>query len=118
MVKIRLKRIGANKNPHYRIVVTDARKARDGAYIEAIGNYDPRGVQTFALDETRLEYWLTKGAEMSPRVTALVRRSKKEFKTSGALPHAEEEASNPHADASLDTGGKTNAENESSEGGK
>nr|AAB50700.1 ribosomal 30S protein TS17 {N-terminal} [Thermus thermophilus, Peptide Partial, 45 aa] [Thermus thermophilus] len=42
MVKIRLARFGSKHNPHYRIVVTDARRKRDGKYIEKIGYYDPR----------------------------------------------------------------------------
>jgi len=74
LVKIRLKRFGAKKNPHYRIVVTDSRRARDGAYIESLGSYNPRGAQTFTLDESRLEYWLEKGAQVSPRVKSLRRR--------------------------------------------
>ncbi|MBN2380897.1 30S ribosomal protein S16 [candidate division WOR-3 bacterium] len=74
MVTIRLKRFGAKKNPHYRIVVTDSRRARDGAYIESLGSYNPRGTQTFTFDESRLEYWLSQGAQMSPRVEALHRR--------------------------------------------
>lgn len=74
MVKIRLKRFGAKKNPHYRIVVIDVRRARDGAYIESLGSYNPRGAQTFTLDETRLEYWLGQGAQMTLRVKALRKR--------------------------------------------
>jgi len=71
LVKIRLKRFGTRNNPHYRIVVTDVRRAREGAYIESLGSFDPRGTQTLTLDETRLEYWLGKGAHMTPRVKAL-----------------------------------------------
>ncbi len=74
MVKIRLKRFGAKKNPHYRIVVTDSRRARDGAYLESLGSYDPRGEQHFTLDNEKLEYWVSKGAQVSPRVKSLVKR--------------------------------------------
>jgi small subunit ribosomal protein S16 len=74
LVKIRLKRFGAKKNPHYRVVVTDVRRARDGAYIESLGSYDPRGAQAFTLEESRLAYWLDKGAQMTPRVKALLKR--------------------------------------------
>ncbi|MBD3284916.1 30S ribosomal protein S16 [candidate division WOR-3 bacterium] len=74
MVKIRLKRFGAKKNPHYRIVVTDSRRARDGAYIESLGNYNPRGAKGFTLDESRLQYWVANGAQVSPRVKSLRKR--------------------------------------------
>ena len=74
MVKIRLKRFGAKKNPHYRIVVTDSRRARDGAYIESLGSYNPRGAQDFTLDESRLQHWVQKGAKVSPRVNSLRKR--------------------------------------------
>jgi small subunit ribosomal protein S16 len=74
LVKIRLKRFGAKRNPHYRVVVTDVRRARDGAYIESLGSYNPRGAQAFTLEESRLAYWLDKGAQMTPRVKALIRR--------------------------------------------
>jgi small subunit ribosomal protein S16 len=74
LVKIRLKRFGAKKNPHYRIVVTDSRRARDGAYLESLGHYDPRGNQEFTLDEERLGYWVKEGAQVSLRVNSLLKR--------------------------------------------
>lgn len=98
--------------------MTDSRKARDGAYIESVGNFDPRGEQAFALNEERLAYWLTQGAAMSPRVTALLKRHKKEAKTPAIHTPAEEEATNTQTAASLDTGEQPETEHESSEGGK
>lgn len=91
MVKIRLKRFGAKKNPHYRVVVTDVRRSRDGAYIESLGSYNPRGVQVFTLEESRLAYWLGKGAQMTPRVKALLRRLRTEQQPPG--PGAAEQVS-------------------------
>jgi small subunit ribosomal protein S16 len=67
MVKIRLSRFGSKHNPHYRIVVTDVRRKRDGAYIEKIGYYDPRKTTPdwLKVDVERARYWLSVGA--SPR---------------------------------------------------
>ena len=70
MVKIRLPRFGSAHNPHYRIVVADARRPRDGGYIESLGHYDPRKTtETFLkVDVERAQEWLTKGAQ--PTATA------------------------------------------------
>lgn len=70
MVKIRLSRFGSAHNPHYRIVVADARRPRDGGYIESLGHYDPRKTtETFLkVDVERAQEWLTKGAQ--PTATA------------------------------------------------
>jgi small subunit ribosomal protein S16 len=71
MVKIRLTRMGSKRNPHYRIVVTDARKKRSGDYIESLGYYDPRKTteEPLRLDLERAQYWLEQGAQ--PTDTAL-----------------------------------------------
>ncbi len=65
MVKIRLSRFGSAHNPHYRIVVADARRPRDGGYIESLGYYDPRKkTETFLkVDVERAEHWLAQGAQ-------------------------------------------------------
>ncbi|MDD4532485.1 MAG: 30S ribosomal protein S16 [Bacilli bacterium] len=63
MVKIRLARIGRHFDPSYRIVVTDSRNARDGAFIAQIGNYDPTGeLKDAKIDEEKAIDWLLKGA--------------------------------------------------------
>lgn len=71
MVKIRMMRLGAKKNPHYRMVVVDARVKRGGDYIESLGHVDPRAGEggTFQLDGERAAYWLAQGAQ--PTDTAL-----------------------------------------------
>ncbi|MDE0099115.1 MAG: 30S ribosomal protein S16 [Truepera sp.] len=71
MVKIRLMRMGSKRNPHYRLVVADARKKRDGDYIESLGHYDPRKTTDTPLkiDVERATYWLSQGAQ--PSDTAL-----------------------------------------------
>lgn len=79
MVKIRLARGGAKKNPFYSIVVTDSRKPRDSGYIERLGYFNPvaRGQEVrLTIEEDRLKYWTSKGAQISDRVKQLV----KEFK--------------------------------------
>ena len=64
MVKLRLTRMGAKKNPFYRIVATDSRKARDGQYIEQIGIYDPvSDPQVDRIDADLAKKWLANGAQ-------------------------------------------------------
>jgi small subunit ribosomal protein S16 len=64
MVKIRLRRVGAKHKPMYRIVVTDSRSPRDGAFIEIIGNYNPlTDPETLSIDEDKALSWLDKGAQ-------------------------------------------------------
>ena len=72
MTMIRMTRMGRKKKPFYRIVVTDSRKRRDGGWIELIGHYNPVSVnKELTLDEERLNYWLSVGAQMSPTVKRL-----------------------------------------------
>jgi small subunit ribosomal protein S16 len=74
MVRIRLKRVGAKKHPFYRIVVADQRAARDGAFIEQIGTYDPfPNPPEIKLNEEKLTLWLGKGAQPSESVADLMR---------------------------------------------
>ena len=69
MTTIRLTRMGRKKRPFYRIAVTDSRKRRDGGWIELIGWYNPMNEEkTLNIDEERLAYWLSVGAQMSDRV--------------------------------------------------
>ncbi|CAC9549790.1 SSU ribosomal protein S16p [uncultured Gammaproteobacteria bacterium] len=76
MVKIRLARGGAKKKPFYSIVATDSRKRRDSAYIERLGYFNPvaRGQEVrLTIEEDRLAYWISKGAQTSDRVKQLVK---------------------------------------------
>jgi small subunit ribosomal protein S16 len=75
MVKIRLTRIGRNKVPIYRVVVIDSKKARDGEYIEKLGQYDPRR-KIIELDRDRIEYWISKGAQPTNTVAKLIAKAK------------------------------------------
>ena len=72
MVKIRLRRMGAKKQPTYRFVVADARSPRDGRFIEIVGHYNPRTEpRTLVVDEAKAKEWLAKGAQPSDPVRRL-----------------------------------------------
>jgi len=74
VVKIRLARFGSKKNPHYRIVVADARSPRDGRSIETIGTYNPQtDPSTIMVKNDRAEYWVGVGAQPSERVAKLLK---------------------------------------------
>ncbi len=75
MTVIRMARMGRKKRPFYRIVVTDSRKRRDSGWIESIGHYNPVSEnKELKLDEERLNYWLSVGAQMSPTVKRLAKK--------------------------------------------
>ncbi len=74
MLKIRLRRMGAIRQPHYRIVVADARAPRDGAFIESLGHYNPRtDPATIQIDIVKYEEWKKKGAQPTDAVASLAR---------------------------------------------
>ncbi|MCL6558473.1 MAG: 30S ribosomal protein S16 [Firmicutes bacterium] len=75
-VRIRLKRIGAKKQPRYRIVVADARSPRDGRFVEEIGYYNPLSDPAeVKIDEARAKEWLAKGAQPTNTVRNLFVRA-------------------------------------------
>jgi small subunit ribosomal protein S16 len=75
MVKIRLRRVGAKKQPSYRVVVADSRSPRDGRFVETIGFYNPRTEPpTVDIKEDRALYWLSQGAQPTDSVASLLRR--------------------------------------------
>jgi small subunit ribosomal protein S16 len=79
-VRIRLTRVGATKQPTYRLVVADSRSARDGRAIDTIGHYNPRTDPIdLAIDEAKARDWLAKGAQPSDTVKRL-------FKQAGITP--------------------------------
>ena len=76
MVKIRLRRMGAKKNPFYRIVVADSRAPRDGRCIEEIGSYDPMdSAKPIKVDAERAKYWIDNGAQPTDTVRALLKKA-------------------------------------------
>ncbi len=80
MVTIRLSRGGAKNRPFYQVVVTDSRSSRDGRYIERVGFFNPlaRGnEERLRLDNERIQYWQSQGAQPSERVAKLIKDSLK-----------------------------------------
>lgn len=76
MVKIRFRRVGLKRQPSYRIVVTDSRKARNGGIIENIGNHNPRTrPETNNVKEDRALYWLSVGAQPSDAVRRVLKQT-------------------------------------------
>ena len=75
MVKIRLRRMGAKKNPYYRIIVADSRNARDGRFIEEIGTYDPMADSAITVDAERAKYWIANGAQPTDTARALLKKA-------------------------------------------
>ena len=75
-VKIRLKRFGKIRSPHYRIVVADSRTKRDGRAIEEIGMYHPKNdPSVIEVNSERAQYWLSVGAQPTEAVVALFKRT-------------------------------------------
>jgi len=75
-VKIRLKRMGAKKNPFYRIVVADSRSPRDGRFIEELGYYDPlKDPAVIKIDEAKASEWLRRGAQLTETTKALFNKA-------------------------------------------
>ena len=76
MLMIRLSRRGARKQPHYRIVVIEKDRARDGRSVEVVGTYNPRtNPASVELKRERIDYWKSKGAQLSDRVRKLVEKA-------------------------------------------
>jgi len=71
VVRIRLRRMGANKLPFYRIVVADSRSPVKGKFIESVGWYDPRAKKVQA-DKNKIVEWIKKGAKLSDSVEKLL----------------------------------------------
>jgi small subunit ribosomal protein S16 len=79
-VRIRLTRVGATKQPSYRVVVADSRSARDSRSIETLGHYNPRKDPVeFVVDEEKARAWMAKGAQPSETVARM-------FRNAGVLP--------------------------------
>lgn len=80
MVVIRLARGGAKNSPYYRVMVADSRNIASGGFIEQLGFFNPvaRGKEEVSrLDMARVEYWVSKGAQLSPRVKSIIKQLSK-----------------------------------------
>ena len=78
MVTIRLARGGSKKRPFFHLTVSDSRKARNGRFIERVGFFNPiaRGAEErLRVDNERVDYWVTQGAQLSDRVATLVKEA-------------------------------------------
>ncbi len=71
MVKLRLLRLGKKRDPFYRVVVVDSRKARNGSYIEVVGTYNPKNKEVIIKEDVALA-WLAKGAQPTDTVKSLL----------------------------------------------
>ena len=75
-VKIRLRRMGAKKNPFYRIVVADSRYPRDGRFIEEIGTYDPlKTPAVVKIEADKAKQWIANGAQPTDTVKDILKKS-------------------------------------------
>lgn len=75
MVTMRLSRIGSKKRPYYRIVVIDKRRARNGRFLEVLGQYSPiSNPERLEINAERAQYWLSKGAAPSETVLSILRK--------------------------------------------
>jgi small subunit ribosomal protein S16 len=75
MLKIRLRRMGSNRRPTYRVVVSDAHKVPTSAVIEEVGYYNPRSEPAeIRIDRDRVQHWVERGAKMSETVRSLLKR--------------------------------------------
>lgn len=78
MLKIRLTRAGAKKAPFYRIVVAEAKYARDGRFVEEIGTFNPlTDPATVTIDLAKADDWMKKGAQPTDKVKALIASARK-----------------------------------------
>ncbi len=78
MVVIRLARGGSKKRPFYKMVVADQRYSSTGRFIEQVGFYNPiasGAEEKVRIDQARIDYWVSQGAQMSPRVTSVVKQA-------------------------------------------
>lgn len=76
MLKIRLRRMGAKKQPFYRIVVADSRAPRDGAFVEELGYYNPiTEPAELKIDNDRVKEWMKNGAQPTDTVRGLLKKA-------------------------------------------
>jgi small subunit ribosomal protein S16 len=73
MLAIRLRRMGSTKKPYFRLVVTEARSARDSSFVELLGTYNPRSKPAqVEINKERVRHWVKKGAKVSSSVRTLL----------------------------------------------
>jgi small subunit ribosomal protein S16 len=97
-----MKRMGMRHRPTYRIVVTDARRSRDGEYIESLGHYDPR-TKLLEVDLERAKHWLSHGAQPTDTAGKLIRRYERQ-QTEPRKPEPEKSPTEIAAEAAAEAG--------------
>ena len=102
---IRLARVGARKQPYYRVVVIEKDRARNGRSVEVVGTYNPRtSPAAIELKRERIAYWRGVGAQLSPTVEKLLAKAPVSEPTAPPLaPRPEGSVSEPAAEAAADT---------------
>ena len=75
MVKMRLRRVGAKKQPFYRVIVADERSPRGGRFIDEIGYYNPLANSEIKIDADKAKDWLSKGVQPTETVKALLKKA-------------------------------------------
>jgi small subunit ribosomal protein S16 len=106
VVMIRLARVGARKQPYYRIVAIEKDRARNGRSIEVVGTYNPRTTPaTVNLKRDRIDYWRSVGAQFSPTVEKLVAKTPvpEQAPAPPSTPRPENPAHPPAAEATADS---------------
>lgn len=76
MLSIRMKRLGKKNSPFYNIIVSEKLKSIKGKYIEKLGYFDPIKKKNFKLDLDKVNYWVSKGANISERVKSIIKKIK------------------------------------------
>ena len=90
MLAIRMRRVGSKKRPFFRLVVARSEAARDGSFLEIVGNYYPRAKPAkIEVDRERVSYWVSKGARPSDTVRTLIARHLPPATTEGVAAVAE-----------------------------
>ena len=75
MLVIRMRRVGTTKKPYFRVVVTEAKTARESSFVENVGTYNPRSKPAkVEINKERLQHWLKRGAQPSDSVRTLIRK--------------------------------------------
>jgi len=93
LVKIKLERVGKKNRPYFRLIVQDAKFSTKGKILDILGYYDPLREGEFMVKLNKVEEWLARGAQMTPRAKSLVKLAKKKMEgmsTSLTMPNKEE----------------------------
>ena len=101
MLVVRMRKAGSKKRPFFRVVVTDSRAARDSSFVEIVGNYNPRTKPALVtIDRERIDYWVSKGAQLSDTVRTLLARHLTPVPVAADATAAADSADKPGATAS------------------